>query len=926
MAQKIEKIFLQLEMKGFPLLKNVGKDFNNLSKGLKLTTLEVKAFAEQINNASRFKSQNEFKAQINLLKTLRSNVAMGSAAYNQLGLAIRNVASEMSNPKLGRVGTAALKEYQRRGNLGRNEALERGTGSFKGFSQRADEITKRANLAASGRNFLASSDAQLRPISNLANQISNIGLSKVDADFQRLGRSVGQVRKDILGAAKAGGKNINSLNGQKAALETLRNGVEIGSRRFKQLTKDIAAVDRQLGKLSQKQNILGGIRGLAGAAFVGGGVGFAGGLVGGVGSALTGGNFEQGTLTGGLIASQVASPIFQGISGSAEYAASLSKLKIALKDIVPDQQSYNIALAAARQATNELNVPQEVAIRGITRISAAVLGAGGNIHNATEAFLNVNAAIKATAGGAEDAKSAITAIVQIFSKGRVSAEELSGQLGERFPAAVTQFQKANSNIYKTTADLQDALKKGTVGLRELSKFITLLGDDFTETAEKIADSDEEAGARLLIQQNRLRIAIGEGLVPLGAQFQSIATEILVDLIPTIKVIAKTVVSGLDAILPLIKVLAANLKTILEITVAIGGAVIITKLSTITFTLAGLVTTVKKLAASIKILNLAMLKNPIFAISFGVILGIQQIVKELNKFSDAVEGLKVGDSNSANFLKNLRDDLQKELDSGIRYSSGGLGIPMTLSEDEKAKLKERIDEINKVFEENLVTFDGEKVLFGAFGGDGTDKTKFGEAGALKNFKKELENVGLAMENIVVNGFTKMEDALVSFVMTGKLNFRDLANSIISDLTRMFVRAAITKPLFSALFPNLANGGVISGGELVPSAKGNVFAKNKIVPYGYGGVIKKPTTFAMKEGLGLMSEAGAEAVMPLRRTRKGRLGVEASGGGNNVVNVSVNASGTAAQGNNMKANQLGKMIGTAIEAELIKQKRPGGILYE
>ena len=49
------------------------------------------------------------------------------------------------------------------------------------------------------------------------------------------------------------------------------------------------------------------------------------------------------------------------------------------------------------------------------------------------------------------------------------------------------------------------------------------------------------------------------------------------------------------------------------------------------------------------------------------------------------------------------------------------------------------------------------------------------------------------------------------------------------------------------------------------------------------------------------------------------------GGNVVNVSVNAGGTSAQGNTMKANQLGKMIGTAIEAELIKQKRPGGILY-
>lgn len=77
---------------------------------------------------------------------------------------------------------------------------------------------------------------------------------------------------------------------------------------------------------------------------------------------------------------------------------------------------------------------------------------------------------------------------------------------------------------------------------------------------------------------------------------------------------------------------------------------------------------------------------------------------------------------------------------------------------------------------------------------------------------------------------------------------------------------------------------------------------------------------------MGEAGSEAILPLKRTKQGKLGVESSGGGGgNVVNVSVNAGGTSAQGNTMKANQLGKLIGTAIEAELIKQKRPGGILY-
>ena len=76
---------------------------------------------------------------------------------------------------------------------------------------------------------------------------------------------------------------------------------------------------------------------------------------------------------------------------------------------------------------------------------------------------------------------------------------------------------------------------------------------------------------------------------------------------------------------------------------------------------------------------------------------------------------------------------------------------------------------------------------------------------------------------------------------------------------------------------------------------------------------------------MGEAGSEAILPLKRTKQGKLGVESAGGGGNVVNVSVNASGTSAQGNTMKANQLGKMIGVAIEAELIKQNRPGGILY-
>jgi len=71
--------------------------------------------------------------------------------------------------------------------------------------------------------------------------------------------------------------------------------------------------------------------------------------------------------------------------------------------------------------------------------------------------------------------------------------------------------------------------------------------------------------------------------------------------------------------------------------------------------------------------------------------------------------------------------------------------------------------------------------------------------------------------------------------------------------------------------------------VPSAA-RFATQSSAARFAKGGVVASPTYFPLSGGLGLMGEAGAEAIMPLARGPDGRLGV--SGGGAPVtVNIAI-----------------------------------------
>lgn len=64
-------------------------------------------------------------------------------------------------------------------------------------------------------------------------------------------------------------------------------------------------------------------------------------------------------------------------------------------------------------------------------------------------------------------------------------------------------------------------------------------------------------------------------------------------------------------------------------------------------------------------------------------------------------------------------------------------------------------------------------------------------AMSQLESQSNNVALGMQNVFTNAFKNMEDGIVQFAMTGKMNFSDFVNGAISDLMRLYVRMAMMK---------------------------------------------------------------------------------------------------------------------------------------
>jgi hypothetical protein len=154
-------------------------------------------------------------------------------------------------------------------------------------------------------------------------------------------------------------------------------------------------------------------------------------------------------------------------------------------------------------------------------------------------------------------------------------------------------------------------------------------------------------------------------------------------------------------------------------------------------------------------------------------------------------------------------------------------------------------------------------------------------------EELESMYAAIGQSISTGIV---DAL-SAAVEGTKSLADVASQVLRQVANILLQFGVNTALggipgLSAFFPGRAAGGPVTGGKpymvgekgpelFVPNSSGNIVPNNKL------------------------------------------------GGGANVV-VNVDAKGTSASGDSAAGKQLGGLIGAAVQSEIVKQQRPGGLL--
>ena len=602
-------------------------------------------------------------------------------------------------------------------------------------------------------------------------------------------------------------------------------------------------------------------------------------------------------------------------------AANFNKLNIRLKLLTKQTGTFARSQEIAAEAQKTFGLSATEALEGITNITARLAPLGVAVEDIKSTFFGFNTAAKLAGASSMEASNAFRQLAQALGSGRLQGDEFRS-LAEQVP---TLLQPIAQELGVTIGELKKFASEGKltsdVVLRALKKIEkdggaslkALVAADPTQVFKNLTNATED-----------LSRAIGEKLNPVVLP----AVRALTNLTNAIVGFINSPIGATTAIFlgvaAAVKALTTAVTLLSAAKTVLIAKFIATKAGAIAFAKASATASVATKALAISTGALAVALNALPLVALATLLGVATtaIIKhrqEQKKFNDVVnEGSEKEVNDLLKKQMEIRDQLIKRLEKANGRSKQGI--------------QNRINEINKDIEvlegrdkilqkEKEITAEQEKRNKQIE--EGQKRIKEPEEAA-ESLKQKFMEIGKSVEEGIVQNLT---DAVM-----GTQTLAEAAISVLNQLKRKLIELAIQRAV--AGIGNFIGGGLgnIFGGsggfKAPPPMKAGFMGTGipaklpsgsfNITPKARGGSVKRGSSY-------LVGERGPELFMP---SRSGTIipNSKIGGGGttNNMITVNVDASGSSVEGNEQQGRQLGAAISAAIQSELVKQKRSGGLL--
>ena len=633
-------------------------------------------------------------------------------------------------------------------------------------------------------------------------------------------------------------------------------------------------------------------------------------------------------------------------------ASDFQALQLRMKVLTSEFGEFAGAQELVRKAQDKFNLSIVEATKGVTDIFARLRPLGIGLKDIETTFIGFNTIAKLAGLNATEASAAFTQLAQGLGSGRLQGDEFRS-IAEQVP----QLLKAISDETGiASGKLKDFASKG---LLKSDIILRALAKSADEGADKIGAIMDASPAEVFKSFNNavleLQLTLGDKLLPVVLKATKGLTALIDGVVSFVDSEAGQVtftfigiaaaIKGIAVVVPIVAAQITALKAgFIGITVAsrVSLGSLVTYKATLAATSAGFATA----TAAATAFKIAIAKTGIGLLVIGlgfVAAALMKANAEQKEFNDLLE-----QGSAAEITRNIEEteekikDLKKALE-GVKVG-GHAGrtqknrikgeIEESIAEVEKLKLAlddAKLRDLSKEFEiikKNLTDSNASLQKNNIVSKELTEEARIRKEHELSI--KELES---QFQGDKLKELKELQDINTQEKLRGlqikknteaakklKDSFAELGETIGSQITDALVSAVNgTKSLGEAakdILNDIANSLIKLG---INSMLGNMFSGTKIggfLGFANGGrpPVGRPSVVGEK-GPELFVPSSAGTIIP-----NSKLG----GSTNTNIVVNVDASGSSVEGDEQEGRELGRMISVAIQSELIKQKRPGGLL--